>query len=130
MKTLNTLSFYDDFIGIPCEASYKKDFTFFHSNGYVTLYYKGKYIDTFMLYSNSWNKIKNELKNGINTHDIKSLLNYSIDKLYNMGFSTDEIEKISSYIRIKNDTEKKHKEVNKYLLNEIKEYFIFRLVRK
>lgn len=130
MKTLNTLSFYNDFIGMSCKASYKKDFTFFHSNGYVTLYYKNKYIDTFMLYNDSWNKIKNEIKNNINKHDIKNLLNYSIDKLYNMGFSNDEIEKISSYIKIQNDTEKKHVKINNYLLNEIKEYFIFRLVRK
>lgn len=130
METLNTLSFYNDFIGIPCKASYKKDFQFFHSNGYITLYYKNKYIDTFMLYSNSWDKIKNEIKNNINKHDIKSLMNYSIDTLYSMGFSSDEIEKIASYIKIKNDTEKKHKKINKYLMNEIKEYFIFRLVRK
>lgn len=130
MKTLNTLSFYNDFIGIPCKASYKKDFSFFHSNGYVTLYYKNKYIDTFMLYSNSWEKIKNEIKNSINKHDITSLLNYSIDTLYSMGFTYDEIEKLSSYIKIKDDTEKNHKKINEYLLNEIKEYFIFRLVRK
>ena len=130
MKTLNKLSFYNDFIGLQCEAKYKKDFSFFHSSGYVTLYYKNQYIDTFMIYSNSWEKIKKELKDGINMHDIKSLLNYSIDKLYKMGFSSDEIEKIASYINLQWDTEKKHEKINKYLMNEIKEYFIFRLVRK
>ena len=131
MKTLNTLSFYNDFIGIPCKASYKKDFTFFHSCGYVTLYYKNQYIDTFMIYNNySWHKIKNEIKNNINKHDIKNLLLTPIYKLYDMGFSYDEIEKIDSYCKLQNDKNKKHEKINKYLMNEIKEYFIFRLVRK
>ena len=129
MKKLNQLSFYNDFIGSPCKASYKKDFSFFHSNGYVTLYYKDKYINTFMLYSNSWNKIKNEIKSEIKKHDIKELLNFSIDFLKN-NFNDDDIEKIYSYCKLQNDKNKEHEKINKYLMNEIKEYFIYRLVRK
>jgi hypothetical protein len=83
-----------------------------------------------MTYSNNITKIKAEIKAEIKKHDIKELLNFSIDSLKNNGFSSDEIEKMTSYVNLKNDENKKHKDINEYLMNEIKEYFIFRLVRK
>lgn len=129
MKQLNKLNYNDIFDGV--NFSYK-NFIGFYKNGYVTLYYKNKdnYINTFMTYSNNIEKIKNEIKNEIKKHDIKSLINYSIDSLKNNGFNADEIEKLYSYVKLENDKNKEHKEINKYLMNEIKEYFIFRLVRK
>lgn len=127
MKTLNKITF-DDICGIGTSGKYKQ-FTFDYSHGYVTLYYKGNYINTFMTYSNTIGKIKNEIKNEIAEHDINELLKMSLDTLHN--FLTDEeIEKIVAYEKLKNDTDKKHGKINKYLMNEIKEYFIYRLVRK
>ena len=127
MKTLNALT-YDDILGIGTSAKYKK-FTLDYSHGYVTLYYNKKYINTFMTYSNAIGKIKKEIKNEIAEHDINELLKMSLDTLHNF-LNDSEIEKIVTYNTLRNDTDKKHAEVNKYLMNEIKEYFIFRLVRK
>ena len=126
MKTLNALN-YDDILGIGTTAKYK-NFTFDYSHGYVTLYYKGNYINTFMTYSNAIGKIKKEIKNEIAEHDIEELLKMPLDTLRNF-LSDSDIEKIISYNRLKNDTNKKHIKINKYLMNEIKEHFIYRLVR-
>jgi hypothetical protein len=130
MKKLNKLNYNDIFDGV--NFSYK-NFIGFYKNGYVTLYYKNKdsYINTFMTYSNNIEKIKNEVKNEIKKHDIKELLKMSIDTIKNNTSITDEeIEKLYSYVKLENDKNKEHKKINKYLMNEIKEYFIFRLVRK
>lgn len=127
LKTLNQLTF-DDICGIGTKAKYKQ-FILTYSNGYVTLYYKNKYINTFMTYSNAIGEIKKEIKEEIAEHDINELLKMSLDTLHN--FLTDkEIEKIIAYEKLKNDTDKKHGKINKFLMNEIKEYFIYRLVRK
>jgi regulator of replication initiation timing len=126
MKTLNALN-YDDILGIGATAKYKS-FTFDYSHGYVTLYYKGDYINTFMTYSNAIGKIKKEIKSEIAEHDINELLKMSLDTLHNF-LSDSDIEKITAYNRLKNDTDRKHAKINKYLMNEIKEYFIYRLVR-
>lgn len=132
MKTLNEMTLNDILGGCGVHCKYK-DFIILYCRGYVTLYYKNKdnYINSFMTYSNNIGKIKNEIKNEIKKHDIKSLLNVSIDTLKNCyGFKNDDIEHIASYYNIMNDKNKKHKKVNEYLLNEIKEHFIFRLVRR
>lgn len=129
MKKLNKLNYNDIFDGVHFSF---KNFIGFYKNGYVTLYYKNEdnYINTFMTYSNNIEKIKMEIKAEIKKHDIKTLLNFSIDSLKNNGFNDDDIEKIVSYVKLQNDENEKHTKINNYLKNEIKEYFIFRLVRK
>ena len=127
MKTLNTINYDDLFGGCGCICTYK-GFTILIHNGYFTIKYNNHEINGGCLYSNTIGKIKNEIKNICNMHDIKALLNVPIDTLKNRyGFNADDIEHIASYYNIKNDTKKEHAKVNKYLLNEIKEYFIFRL---
>lgn len=130
MKQLNKLNYNDIFDGV--NFSFKK-FIGFYKNGYVTLYYKNKdnYINTFMTYSNNITKIKAEIKAEIKKHDIKELLKMSIDTIKNnISITDEEIEKLYSYVKLENDKNKEHEKINKYLMNEIKEYFIFRLVRK
>ena len=145
MKKLNELNYNDIFNG--SEFSYK-DFIGFYKGGYVTLYYKNKnnYINTFMTYSNNIAKIKAEIKREIKKHDIKELLNFSIDSLKNNGFNSEDIEKINSYVNIQYENKenekmleyleneikkyKEYKKLNNYLENEIKEHFIYRIVRK
>lgn len=130
MKQLNKLNYNDIFDGV--EFSYY-DFIGFYKCGYVTLYYKNKdnYINTFMTYSSNISKIKAEIKAEIKKHDIKELLKMSIDTIKNNTSITDEeIEKLYSYVKLDNDKNKEHEKINKYLMNEIKDYFIFRLVRK
>lgn len=126
MKKLDTLNYND--LSSGCNFAYK-NFSGYYKNGYVTLYYDNDYINTFMTYSNNIGKIKNEIKTEIKKHDIKELLNFSIDFLKN-NFSDSDIEKIYSYVNLQNDKNNEHKKINKYLINEIKEYFIYRLVRK
>ena len=126
MKKLNVLNYDDIFSG--CNFAYK-NFSGYYKSGYVTLYYKNDYINTFMTYSNNIAKIKNEIKTEIKKHDIKELLNFSIDFLKN-NFRDSDIEKIYSYVKLQNDSNNEHEKINKYLMNEIKEYFIYRLVRK
>lgn len=125
MKTLNTINYNDLFSGCGVTCKYKK-FTILIHNGYFTIKYNNREIDCGCLYSNAIGKIKTEVKNIMNQHDIKYLLTLSIDDLKNNGFSSDDIEKLFSYEKLKNDTDRKHAKINKYLMNEIKEYFIYR----
>lgn len=129
MKKLNKLNYNDIFDGV--EFSFK-NFIGFYKSGYVTLYYKNKdsYINTFMTYSKNITKIKEEIKNEIKKHDIQYLLYAPVNSLKDNGFNSDDLERLISYVNLRNNENKKHEKINKYLMNEIKEYFIFRLVRK
>lgn len=126
MKTLNNINYNDLYSGCGVTCKYSK-FTILIHNGYFTIKYNNHVINDGCLYSNTTGKIKNEIKNIVNRHDIKHLLSVSIDTLKNSGFSSDDIEKLFSYEKLKNDTDRKHKKINSYLMNEIKEYFIFRI---
>ena len=124
MKTLNAINYDDLYSGCGVTCKYNK-FTILIHNGYFTIYYNKHVIDAGCLYSNAIGKIKEEIKNEIAEHDINKLLKMSLDTLHNF-LKDSEIEKIVAYNNLKNDTDKKHAKVNKYLMNEIKEYFIFR----
>ena len=130
MKTLNTINYDDLYSGCGVTCKYKGFIVSIH-NGYYTIEYNKQEIDCGCLYSNTIGEIKKELKNEVNHHDIKALCNMSINTLKNgFGFKTKDIEKIDSYVNIKYyNACKNDKKLEKYLLNEIKEYFIFRLVR-
>lgn len=128
MKTLNKITLDDVCKGI--NASYKKDFTIYYIYGNCRLFYKNNYIDSFCIYSKTVQGIKKEIKKNIAFHDIHELLKMPIDYIKsNSSIKSDSIEKLYSYCVLKNDTDRKHKKLNEYLLNEIKEYFIYRLVR-
>lgn len=124
MKKLNTLN-YDDILQNVTMAKYKQ-FTVTYSNSYVNLYYKGVCINTFMTHSKNISKIKTEIKNEIKKHDINELTKMSLDYLKTF-LSSISIEKIISYNNLKND---KMNKINKILINDIKEYFIYRIINK
>ena len=124
MKKLNTLN-YDDILLNVTMAKYKQ-FAVTYSNSYVNIYYKGVCINTFMTYSKNISKIKTEIKNEIKKHDINELSKMSLDYLKTF-LSNMSIEKITAYNNLKND---KMDKINKILINDIKEYFIYRIINK
>lgn len=129
MMKLNGLTSNDIYNGNGIKCSYK-DFDILLHNYNVTISYKNKFINSFIVSCSTVKAIKNEIKKELNKHDIKTLCNMTLDELRTF-LNSDEIEKINSYVKIKYyDNDKKHKDINNYLLNEIKEYFIFRLVRR
>lgn len=128
MKTLNTITLNDILSGGAVNCKYR-GFTVLYHNGNVSIYYKNKYINGFIITSKNISEIKTRITKEIKKHDIKCLLRMSHDDLHSF-LSSDEIEKLYSYCKISDDKNTKHKEINKYLLNEIKEYFIYRLVRQ
>ena len=121
MKTLNNITYNDLYSACGATCTYK-NFTVLIQNGYYTIKLNKKYVDGGCLYSNTIGKIKNEIKNEIKKHNINDLLKMSIDTL-RAFLSFDEIEKLSSYIKVKNSTVY-DKATKAYLMNEIREYFI------
>lgn len=124
MKTLNELTFNDISSGDVINAKYR-GFDILYHNGNISIYYKNKYINGLILKSNNISEIKTCIANEIKKHDIKCLLRMSHDDLHSF-LSSDEIEKLYSYCRISEDKDTEHKKINKFLLKEIKEYFIYR----
>ena len=128
MKTLNKITLNDILSGGAVNCKYKGFIILYH-NGNVSIYFKTKYINGFIVTSKNISEIKTRITREVKKHDIKCLLKMSLDDL-NSFLSSSEIEKIYSYCRISNDKNIEHKQINKYLLHEIKEYFIFRLVKQ
>lgn len=112
----------------PINCTYK-GIDIFVNGEYVTLKYKNKFIDSFVCHYNNIKELKTLLKMNVNRHDIKALCKMPYNEIKTF-LKASEIERLNSYFNLKHEKPiaKANKELNKYLLNEIKEYFIFRLV--
>lgn len=128
MKILNEITLNDILSSSAVNCKYR-GFTVLYHNGNVSIYFKTKYINGFIITSKNISEIKKCISKEVKKHDIKCLLRMSFDDL-NSFLSSSEIEKIYAYCKITNDKNIEHKQINKYLLHEIKEYFIFRLVQQ
>lgn len=121
MKKLNTVTFSDIVNGFEC--SYKKFVVTFYK-GYVNVFYNGKNIDTFMCTTLEVSALKNKIKFECNLRDInfvKKLTTTDIKKYFSHPQEVED--KIISYCNL----QYMHKTKNiDFLLNECKNYFIYR----
>lgn len=122
MKKLNNITF-NDLLCCGFEATYK-NFKIKYCNSNVNIFYNDKLISGFICTSRKVYELKNCIKNEIKKHSINDLLKMSVDTLKTF-LNDNEIEKLTSYAILKNSTVY-NKTDKLYLMNEIKEYFIYR----
>lgn len=126
VKNLNAVTFDDSCEGF--ETTLKK-IKVVYQNGYCNLFYAGKNINTFLPSRSSLAELKKSIRYFVNLHCVDFLKNQSVDFLKNQSI---DFDKIIAYCNLahhlKNKTYKNKSDII-YLMNEIKNYFIFRLCK-
>lgn len=128
VKNLNAVTFDNFCEGF--ETTFKK-IKVVYQNGYCNLFYDGKSINTFMPSVSSLAELKKSIRYFVNLHCVDFLKNQSVAFL-KKEFSEKGVNKIMSYCFLSHALKiKSYKNKNDvvYLMNEIKNYFIFRLCK-